>query len=102
MSKPLIYFLILGLIAVMTSHAKASTQVITASKGKEGEVVRHSGDFVVGGRKTRIIEDVTFMVDGNIIVKDRGKLVVRNAELILTILIKVSIGLTSQIVERLS
>jgi hypothetical protein len=43
----------------------------------------HEGDLTIDGTKTFVVENCTYVQTGNIIVEDYGKLVFRNAELIL-------------------
>ncbi len=54
----------------------------TASKKEcPSEWTKHSGDLVISGAETMIIEDEKYLQQGNIYVNDQAKLIVRNSEL---------------------
>jgi len=54
----------------------------TASKKKcSSEWIKHRGDLVIGGRETKIIENVKYVQEGNIYVNDQAKLIIRNSRL---------------------
>jgi len=54
----------------------------TASKKEcQSEWTKHSGDLVISGTETVIIEDEKYLQQGNIYVNDRAKLIIRNSEL---------------------
>lgn len=56
----------------------------TASKKKcPSEWIKHHGDLVIGGRETKIIENVKYFQQGHIYVNDEAKLVVRNSQLMI-------------------
>jgi hypothetical protein len=48
-----------------------------------GNVTTHEGDLVINGTQMFVIENCTFIQTGNIRVRDRAKLVIRNSELCL-------------------
>lgn len=43
----------------------------------------HKGDLVLGGTEVRVIEDESYLQQGNIYINDEAKLVIRNAKLII-------------------
>lgn len=47
------------------------------------EDIVHQGDLVISGDQIFIVEDATYINDGNIIIKDQAKLILRNATLML-------------------
>jgi hypothetical protein len=49
----------------------------------ETKVKEHKGDLIIHGDQTYVIENETFVIDGNIIVKDEAKLVVENSSIFL-------------------
>lgn len=54
---------------------------VTASRKEcPSEWTVHEGDLVIGGRETRLIEDEKFYQKGNVYVRDRATLIIRNSE----------------------
>ena len=60
------------------------TQPVTAySTSSYENVTTHEGDLIINGTQMYVIENATFFIDGNIIVRDYSTLVIRNSKVIL-------------------
>lgn len=78
-----ILMLVIFLVIAPSTLAMSIPSVKSDPDEDEKETIYHSGDFVVEGGKTYVIENKTFFIDGNLIVKDRSTLIIRNSKIIL-------------------
>jgi len=74
---------LLGLLLILSIAGINQSITVAASSGPQVSQTSepHPGDFIVEAGQTRTIENVTLTVDGNIIVKESAKLIIRNADL---------------------
>jgi len=53
----------------------------TSEKECTPEWIKHNGELVIGGRETKIIENVKYFQKGHIYVNDQAKLIIKNSQL---------------------
>lgn len=77
-SKSIIMLVIFLVIAPSTLASDISTVKSEPTEDVK-EIIHHKGDLIVEGGETYVIENVTFFISGNIIVKDEAQLIVKNS-----------------------
>ena len=75
--------ILLGLLLILSIAGINQSITVAASGGPQVSQTTelHPGDFIVEAGQTRTIEGVTLTIDGNIIVKESARLIIRNADL---------------------
>jgi hypothetical protein len=68
-----------GNVYYMGSHSTAETLVVWGNI--PSNQTTHTGDLIINGTQTYLIENCTYVQTGNIIVRDNAQLIIRNAEL---------------------
>ena len=78
----LMSFLILLIASLNQSVLLSSSHKSRMPHSQQTREIYHTGDLIVEGDKTFVIEDTTFFIKGNIIVKENGSLIIRNSHVI--------------------